>query len=85
MTTESLPELNNKQKVKGILSFVHMILGNGIIVKSAIVGGALAAGYGGAIYYHAKNPVSSMASDVIEIETGLEMKFIENMKGFAIE
>lgn len=45
-------------------------------VKGIIVSTAIAAGYGGALYYKATNPISDTASEVVKIETGVHIDFV---------
>lgn len=67
------PEL--KPKVRGFLTFIHMIAGSSVFVKGAIIASALAAGYGSLVYYKGPNQITEASEVVIEQETGIDFKF----------
>lgn len=64
-----------KPKVSGVLAFIHLIAGSSILVKGAIVGAALIAGYGSIAIYKSHNQVEEIAEQVITEETGIDFKF----------
>lgn len=68
-------QVDLKPKVSGVLTFIHLILGSSFLVKGAIVGTALLAGYGSMVYYAGPNQVEEVAEAVIEQETGIDFKF----------